>query len=142
MDSHFPILIVEDDEDDRMYLLKAFDIIKKSQLVRFFISGYDLLKYIDTLTLQQQPALLVLDYNMPCINGKETLQKIRAHNMHHEVPAVMFSTASAALIKHDLEGFNTLACLQKGASINKLIEQGSFFAEPVADDVDTLLGIA
>jgi CheY-like chemotaxis protein len=142
MDSHFSILIVEDDEDDRMCLLKAFDIIKKSQLVRFFISGYDLLKYIDTLTLQQQPALLVLDYNMPCINGKETLQKIRAHNMHHEVPAVIFSTASATHIKSDMEGLNVLACLQKGTCFSKLIEQVSFFSELVADDVDTLLGIA
>jgi CheY-like chemotaxis protein len=141
MDCHFPILIVENDEDDRLCLLNAFDSIKKSKLVRFFISGYDLLLYMDTLMLHQQPALLVLDYNMPWINGKEILQKIRAHNTHHQVPTVMLSTGSTASIKLDIEGLNVLACLQKGASLTKLIEQASFFSELIADDVDTLLGI-
>lgn len=137
-----PILIVDDDEDDRQSLLSAFVSIKKPGLVRFFISGCDLLKHIDTLALHQQPALLVLDYNMPRINGQEILKKIRAHSIHFQVPAIVYSTGFPVGIKQELEALNVLTCIQKGGCFDKIIEQASFFSELIADDVDTLLGIA
>ena len=79
MDAHYPILIAEDNEDEQHFILEAFTAIKKSGLVRLFASGKDLLQCLNFLPPEQQPQLIVLDYNMPWLNGTETLRQIRTH---------------------------------------------------------------
>lgn len=140
MHSHCSILIAEDNEDEQYFILQAFTAIKKSGLVRFFNSGKELLQCLDFLPQEQQPQLIVLDYNMPLLNGKETLRQIRTHGTHPEVPVVVFSSRFTTQIRQDLQALNVLTCIQKGLGFDKLVEQARYFTELVADDVDTLLG--
>lgn len=135
-----PIFIVEDDEDDRNLLLSAFEKIGKSELIRFFNNGFDLIEHLNALPQAQHLALLVLDYNMPLLNGGQTLRQVRLHAVHHSVAVVVFSTGFTAAIRKELEDLNVLACLQKGTQFNKLVQQASYFTELIADEYDTLIG--
>ena len=135
-----PILIVEDDEDDKNLLSSAFEKIGKLELVRFFRNGHDLLRYLDAMPPGQHPALVVLDYNMPLLNGGQTLRRIRAHAIQHSVPAVVFSTGFTSAITKELSELQVLACVQKGAAFDKLVQQARYFTELIADEFETLIG--
>ncbi|RPD49090.1 response regulator [Paracnuella aquatica] len=135
-----PILIVEDDEDDQNLLSSAFEKIGKRELVRFFKNGHDLLRHLDAMPPGQHPALVVLDYNMPLLNGGQTLRRIRAHATQHSVPAVVFSTGFTSAITKELSELQVLACVQKGAAFDKLVQQARYFTELIADEFETLIG--
>jgi CheY-like chemotaxis protein len=40
------------------------------------------------------PCLVILDINMPVMNGKETLQAIRSHSQLNSLSVVLFSTSN------------------------------------------------
>ena len=135
-----PILIVEDNEGDRQLLTRALNSIDKAEQVAFFRSGIELLQYLEQLPEEDAPALLVIDYHMPVLNGKQTLALIRSHKVHHEVPVVVYSSGTTPALQEEFKDLNVLACIEKGKNFTKLTEQTKFFFELIADDVETLLG--
>jgi CheY-like chemotaxis protein len=135
-----PILIVEDNEDDRQLLMHALSTIDKTEQVAFFSSGIELLQHLDHLPAEDAPALVVIDYQMPVLNGKQTLALLRSHKAHHDVPVVVYSSGTVPAMQNEFKDLNVLACIEKGKNFNKLTEQMKFFFELIADDVETLLG--
>lgn len=141
MDKRYPILIVEDSEEDRGIILEAFSAIKKTHLIRFVHSGEELLQYTGSLAREEQPSLIVLDYFLPILDGKETMHLLRANDSLKEVPVIIFSCRQVPVAQNEMQQLNVLTCLQKATNINKLTEQARFFTELIADDVETLLGL-
>jgi CheY-like chemotaxis protein len=45
------------------------------------------------------PCLIILDINMPLMDGKQTLVRIKKDPSLNEIPIVMFSTSSSAMDK-------------------------------------------
>ena len=140
MKNTHPILIVENDDDDRSIILQAFAQIEKSESICFFSSSFELLDYLAGVPAFDLPALIILDYNMPECNGLETVEKLQKLPLLKDIPVVVYSTSilpetRTALMKH-----NVIACLQKGDRMEKLAEQARYFTELIADDVDLLLG--
>lgn len=89
------VLYADDDHDDLQLIKDAFS--KYSETVRLltFENGAALLNYIKKLSsFEPLPCLIILDINMPEMNGKETLQKIRQIKEYEEVPVVLFSTST------------------------------------------------
>jgi CheY-like chemotaxis protein len=77
-----------------------------------FPDGIELLNFIETINpFHASPCLFILDINMPRLNGKETLRRLRTIESFTEVPAVLFSTSSlpsdAAFAKSFNAGFVT-----------------------------------
>lgn len=106
------VLYADDDADDRELVHEAFKDYAQHIELMTFEDGLELLHYIEYLRpLQPAPCLVILDINMPRLNGKETLQKLRAIDGFKEVPAVLFSTstlpAEAAFAKRFNAGFVT-----------------------------------
>lgn len=88
------ILIVEDDEDDRHLIQEAFRESGHSYDLCFAVDGADALEQI--AGLQALPTLVLLDINMPRMNGFEFLQHVRDSEKLCCLPVVMFSTSGEA----------------------------------------------
>ncbi|MCY7352239.1 MAG: response regulator [Cytophagaceae bacterium] len=86
------ILIVEDDEDDRYLIQDAFAEAQLSCNFVFAVDGADALAYLKKAV--EPPALMLLDINMPKLNGFEVLQKLRQDPVWKALPVVMFSTST------------------------------------------------
>jgi len=92
------ILYIDDDPDDVEMLQEA---------IRSINSGYQLRKAadgIEGLQLLQQmkgngtlPCLIVLDLNMPGMDGRQTFIKIKQDEVLRSIPVVIFSTSSSSL---------------------------------------------
>jgi CheY-like chemotaxis protein len=94
------ILWADDDADDLMMMKEI--LLKNSrnyQIVEVH-NGREALDYLqkaqDKLNL---PSLIILDINMPILDGKETLSIIKKTEGFSEIPVVVFTTSSSGLDK-------------------------------------------
>ena len=97
------ICMVDDDPDDYYLFTLALKEVNASIQITWFKNGKALLTnlYSNNGTL---PDLILLDMNMPGINGLECLQKIKEDSRFKLTPVVIFSTASTpAIIKRAYE---------------------------------------
>jgi CheY-like chemotaxis protein len=86
------IFIADDDEDDRFLLQISFSLHYPHCRLQFVNDGQDLL---DQLALTEHtPALIVLDLNMPRLNGFEVLDLLRKNSRYAHTPVVMLTTST------------------------------------------------
>jgi two-component system response regulator len=96
-----PILMAEDDEDDRMMTEKAFRENRIGNPLVTVANGADLLDYLRHLgkftdgARSSKPCLILLDLNMPKIDGREALKIIKGDENLMRIPVVIITTSKA-----------------------------------------------
>lgn len=89
------VVYADDDIDDLRFVEQAFS---ESMLNIELVTLKDGTRAIDYLSglsvLDPDPCLIILDVNMPKLNGKETLQMIRKMHRFENTPVVLFTTSS------------------------------------------------
>lgn len=91
----FIVLYAEDDQDDIDLIVDAFSPHKENLEIITVGDGFEALSYLTNLKpLEPSPCLIMLDINMPRMNGKEALQRIRSMDRFRETPVVLFSTST------------------------------------------------
>jgi CheY-like chemotaxis protein len=106
------VLYADDDPEDIELVSEAFQSYAQNVELLTFSDGIELINFIETVDpFQASPCLFILDINMPRLNGKETLRRLRRIESFAEVPVVLFSTSSlpadAAFAKSCNAGFVT-----------------------------------
>jgi len=95
------ILMAEDDPDDCLMIAKALEDHRIVNRVRFVSDGEELMKYLrhEGLYSNQEsnplPALILLDLNMPKLDGREALQTIKSDPLLRHIPVVVLTTSKA-----------------------------------------------
>ncbi len=89
------ILCVDDDEDDLTVLREAIETIDTSFKIVEAYNGVHALEVLEALSAQNDlPCLIVLDINMPRMDGKRTLTQIKNNEDLKTIPLVLFSTSN------------------------------------------------
>lgn len=88
------ILLVEDDRVDVMTVRRAFRQLKLDRELVVMGDGRSALEYLETLEVPQLPWLILLDLNMPRMNGIEFLQHRRSQPWLRRVPVIVLTTSS------------------------------------------------
>jgi CheY-like chemotaxis protein len=88
------ILFADDDADDLELITGFFKQYNQNTNVLEFKDGKEVLKFLDDFALNEAPSLIVLDINMPRLNGKETLAAIRQHPKYQYLPVVIYTTST------------------------------------------------
>lgn len=94
----FIVLIVDDDEDDRILVQNALDPICECRMVPLE-DGQDLMDYLDRKgkyadpEVSPRPDLIILDLNMPRKDGFEAIKEIRNDGDYRLVPIIVLSTS-------------------------------------------------
>ena len=101
------ILLGEDDADDQEMLKEVFASIDTSFILFFVNNGKEVLSALEKLKDDQMPCLIVLDYNMPGLNGADILRELSTNEQYKKIPKVVWSTAVS-------ENFRK-TCLELGA---------------------------
>jgi two-component system response regulator len=90
------ILLVDDSPDDVRLTLRALRKNNITNEVDVVSDGEQALRYL-TATLDgetQKPALILLDINLPKVNGLEVLRTIRANEQTRYLPVVVLTTST------------------------------------------------
>ncbi|HSZ12013.1 MAG TPA: response regulator [Rhizomicrobium sp.] len=87
-----PILIVEDSTDDFEATKRAFNKANLHNPIKHVFNGEDALSYLraDALT---KPGLILLDLNMPGLDGRKTLEIIKQTPKLKKIPVVILTTS-------------------------------------------------
>jgi CheY-like chemotaxis protein len=108
------ILIAEDDADDIDFFKEAVKDNCPSIELTVAEDGKKLLSVLEKIST---PDVIVLDLNMPYVNGKDCLKAIRKNNKFQHVPIVVYSTSSN---QYDVE-----YCLSNGAN-HYVVKPGTY----------------
>lgn len=91
------VIVVEDDPDDRELFTIFYGDRQDIRLLPAVANGVELIDYLQLVASgQDMPDLIVLDQNMPLMNGKQTLEFLRASERFSSIPTVIYSTYTDA----------------------------------------------
>lgn len=119
------ILLVEDNEGDILLTLEAFKELKVRNtvaVVKDGVEAIDFLKRKGEYAGSRSPDLILLDINMPRLNGIEVLDFIKRDEKLRKIPVVMLTTSSS---ESDIT-----ECYEKSANcfITKPLDFGRFLS--------------
>lgn len=86
------ILYAEDDFDDFDNVKEALDQLSSHQLLLHAKNGQEAVSFVQHATIL--PSLIVLDLNMPVMDGKEVLQWLKGQDQYKNIPVMVFTTSS------------------------------------------------
>jgi CheY-like chemotaxis protein len=88
------ILLVDDDSDDRTIITDALNHLKAENVISCAENGEAALKLLGELYEKKAlPSLIVLDLNMPKMNGRETLKNLKSDKRFMEIAVIIYSTS-------------------------------------------------
>ena len=88
------VLWADDDPDDLMIMREALQFIDHDHMVKEVSNGREALNYLSTLHDPEAfPCLIILDNNMPVLNGTETLAEIKKDKKYSDIPVIIFTTS-------------------------------------------------
>lgn len=87
-----PILLVEDDSVDAMTVKRALKELHVSNPLTHVENGEEALAHLQDAN-QAQPCLILLDLNMPVMNGIEFLHAVKALPELKRIPVVALTTS-------------------------------------------------
>lgn len=91
------ILLVDDDADDRDLMSDALNSLVVKPAYKYLSCSAEVLPFLDTIPYWDLPLLIVLDLNMPLLNGIEVTRFIKQTYRYSHIPVAIFSgTESAA----------------------------------------------
>jgi CheY-like chemotaxis protein len=88
------VLCVDDDPDDRELIRNAIFKVDPSYSVAYATNGKEALSYLDQSLKTELPCLIIMDINMPVMDGKQTVAEIKKIEKLKEVPIVVFTTSN------------------------------------------------
>ena len=101
------VIFADDDADDLELITGFFKQFNREISVLEFKDGKEVLKFLDDFALNANaPMLIILDINMPRMNGKETLMAIRKHPNYQHIPVMLYSTSNDNRDKLFCQKFN------------------------------------
>lgn len=101
------ILVGEDDIDDEEFMTEAFKSVDPSVYLVFINNGRQVVKYLEELGGHHLPCLILIDYNMPELNGAEVLKELQSNARFKQVPKIIWSTSASDTYKQ--------MCIEAGA---------------------------
>ncbi len=102
------ILYADDDTDDRSWVSEACKILNCSLNINFVENGRQVIDYLKS-QVTRLPSLIVLDLNMPEMDGRQTLQYLKSNPYYKEIPVAIVSTSGNKIDKE--------VCKRLGASL-------------------------
>ena len=92
------ILVVDDDDADALMISEALESGETNAIVKRVVDGREALDYlrrVGRFADAHRPDLILLDLNMPRMDGRETLAAIKSDDTLKAIPVVILTTSGA-----------------------------------------------
>jgi len=88
------VLIIDDDEDDRFFMERALKTDSPATQLYLAPDGQQALNLLDSAQLL--PDVVILDLNMPGLNGFEVLERLKQSAQHRHIPVMILTTSNSS----------------------------------------------
>jgi CheY-like chemotaxis protein len=90
MSTPMKVLLAEDDKDDQIFFNIFLSERADIELLPPLMNGAEVLDALQTIAVL--PDFIILDHNMPKLNGLQTLQQLKADPRYSTIPVILYST--------------------------------------------------
>lgn len=119
------ILLVEDNEGDIRLTIEAFKEAKIRNSIRVVRDGEEAIAYLRKQGVYENapaPDIILLDINLPKIDGKEVLSIMKNDPLLKTIPVIMLTTSSADSDVQDAYANHANCYVVKPVDLNKFME--------------------
>ena len=128
------ILLVDDDPEDRAIMKEIIDYTPGKDTLWFAENGEDALRKLDAFYISGHiPCLIVLDLNMPRMNGTQTLSFLKADQRFRDIPVIIYSTSINLLEKDKCMRLGAHSYIAKPISYKESMDTASLFNQFCAE---------
>lgn len=121
------ILMVDDDAEDRMLMQEVFVEIGAPAVASYADNGETALHYLENLSYNELPSVVVLDLNMPKLKGTQVLEKIKSNEKLKDIKVIIFSTSVNNIEVEQSFKLGAYACVAKPNSYDECLEKAKYF---------------
>lgn len=133
MSKSHQILVVDDDLEDHLILDTFFREAGLETIVGYRENGQQALYYLQDITEETNlPRLIVLDLNMPILNGTQTLMRLKQTSRFKNIPVIIFSTSQNETEKRKCLSLGAIDYMVKPLTQNEcreIVKRFSAFVE-------------
>lgn len=112
------VFLAEDDADDQEFLKDAFNEIDPDVKLVSFSTGVKFMNGLSQTADEDLPGLIVLDYNIPELNGAEILGELTKNKRYTHIPKIVWSTSDSQIYRQTCLASGAKAYLVKPSSIH------------------------
>jgi CheY-like chemotaxis protein len=122
------ILMADDDADDRLMTKEAFAESRLANDLRFVTDGAELLDYLKRRGQYSDPAssprpgLILLDLNMPKVDGRQALEEIKADPALKRIRVIVLTTSKAEEDIYRTYNLSAASYITKPVTFEALVE--------------------
>ncbi len=116
-----PILLVEDDQVDAMTVERALKDLNVTNKLVHRPDGEEALGYLRDGS-SKRPCVILLDLNMPKMNGIELLKIMKADDILKKIPVVVLTTSRDTQDKVETFGLSAAGYIVKPTDYKKFVE--------------------
>lgn len=115
------VLIVDDDVEDQELLMEAIKEVDESVNCLCAKNGEEALELLHTF-LHKLPQLIFLDLNMPRMNGKMLLSKLKQLEALKEIPIVIYTTSKSPTDMDETQKLGAMQFVTKPTSFEAIVQ--------------------
>jgi len=128
LDPKKPILLVEDDEVDVMTVKRAARKVNIENPIHHAGNGEEALEYLESCH-PDIPSIIIMDINMPRMNGLELLEIIKNDNRFKRIPVIVLTTSKAEQDRYKSFDLSVAGYMVKPMDFNDFIDVMSIIKE-------------
>jgi chemotaxis family two-component system response regulator Rcp1 len=113
------ILLIEDDKDDQYIVKRAMQNTSHSIFMQACVNGAEGLNHLEKVNSENKklPDIIILDLNMPVMDGREFLRRLRNHDIYSDIPVIVLTTSKEPEILKEARDLGANATLSKGTTM-------------------------
>ncbi len=92
MSKTISFFLIDDDQDDNFLFAEALSEVAPSVKLYSALDGREAIEKLSTMDVL--PDVILLDLNMPVVNGKECLAELKSDQLLKDIPVIMYTTSS------------------------------------------------
>jgi CheY-like chemotaxis protein len=126
------VLLVEDNEGDILLLKEGLSKSKVKSETIVVMDGWEAIQYMEKKGVYEHavtPDLVILDVNLPKMNGHEVLQSIKSNPGTIHVPVIMLTTSSYENDIRESYARHANCYITKPMDVNDFIQTATFIAD-------------
>lgn len=128
MPSAIKILLADDDKEDQLILSDAFEQIGITNVVHFEDNGENALRHLEQcFTSNALPQLIILDLNMPRMNGTQTLRLVKKDDRFKHIPIIIYSTSLNNIEKDECIRLGAHSYIIKPLTFSEYVKSAEYF---------------
>jgi DNA-binding response OmpR family regulator len=126
------VLLIEDNPADVFLVKEALRTHAVKFDMNWISDGEQALRAIDHFTPAAPPDIVVLDLNLPKVDGKELLARIRQNSIFNKTPVVILTSSDSPADRVEAAALGATCYIQKPPTLNEFLALGGAIKEVAA----------